>query len=118
MKAISARLEAAMTAQENKGREARNELTRALAGWDDEGGAFQPEAEGQATLGEAEERILKCLGAAVIVQWNDLPTEVQRHLFRQAVAMAEPRNASQLKAEIARFLHNHKDDEAVRHLPR
>ena len=93
-----------------------NELARALAGWEDEGGAFQPGANGEA-LGEAEERILKCLGAAVIVQWNGLPTEIQRRLFQHAVAMGECRNASQLKAEIARFLHNHKDDEAVRRMP-
>ena len=50
-----------MMARENKGREAKNELARALAGWEDEGGAFQPAADGE-TLGEAEERILKCLG--------------------------------------------------------
>jgi hypothetical protein len=93
-----------------------NEIARAVAGWEDEGGAVQWGADAE-TLGEAEERILKCLGAAVIVQWNDLPTKIQRHLFRHAVAMGEPGNVSQLKAEIARFLHNHKDDEAVRHLP-
>jgi len=104
-------------ALENKRREARNELARALAGWEDEGGAFQPRADGQARLGEAEETILRCLGAAVIVMWNDLPTEIQRHLFRHAVAMGEPETSSQLKAEIARFLHNHKDDEALMHLP-
>ena len=93
-----------------------NELARAVAGWEDEGGAVQWGADGE-TLGEAEERILKCLGAAVIVQWNDLPTEIQRHLFQHAVAMGEPQERQAARAEIARFLHNHKDDEAVRRLP-
>lgn len=50
---------------------------------------------------------------AVIVQWNHLPTEIQRQLFQHAVSIGEPRHASQLKEEIARFLHNHKDDEAA-----
>jgi hypothetical protein len=99
-----------MTAKESKSRKARNDL--AQAGWDNEGGAVLPESDGEATLGEAEERILRRLGAALIVQWNDLPTEIQRQLFQHAVSMGEPRSISQLKEEIARFLHNHKDDDA------
>jgi hypothetical protein len=51
-------------------------------------------------------------GQQLIVQWNDLPTDIQRQLFQRAVSMGEPRNISQLKEEIARFLHNHKDDDA------
>ena len=69
---------------------------------------------GRRKLGEVEERILQRIGAAVIVQWNDRPTEIQRQLFQNAVSMGEPLNASRLKEEIARFLHNHKDDEAGR----
>jgi hypothetical protein len=44
------------------------------------------------------------------VQWNDLPTCIQRQLFDHAAAMGEPRYTTQLKEQIARFLHNHKDD--------
>ena len=99
-----------MTEKESKGQRARNDLAK--AGWDNEGGAVPQEVDGEATLGEAEERILRRLGAALIVQWNNLPTDIQRQLFQHAVSMGEPHGISQLKEEIARFLHNHKDDDA------
>jgi len=46
----------------------------------------------------------------VIVQWNDLPTRIQRQLFDRAASTGEPRYTTQLKEQIARFLHKHKDD--------
>ena len=49
-------------------------------------------------------------GAAVLLQWNDLPTPIQRQLFEHAVAMGEARHTAELKEQIARFLHTHKDD--------
>lgn len=101
----------------NSPAKAKSGLIGALAGWDNEGGFVQPEADAQAVLGEAEERILRCLGAAAIVQWNDLPTEIQRRLFQHAAAMGAPRHATQLKEEIVRFLHKHKDDEAAKASP-
>ena len=60
-------------------------------------------------LVEEEEHILQCLGAAVVTRWNDLPTEVQRELFASAVSVSEPLHTTELKEQIARFLHNHKD---------
>ncbi len=36
------------------------------------------------TLADEEERILRCLGAALIMQWNTLPTKLQRELFDNA----------------------------------
>ena len=86
-----------------------------LASWEDEGGATSSDRdaaeETQAALAEEEENILRCLGAAVILQWNDLPTHTQRRLFENAASMAEPRHVPQLKEQIARFLHEHKDDD-------
>jgi phage terminase Nu1 subunit (DNA packaging protein) len=86
-----------------------------LASWDNEGGAPLSDRnaaeETQAALAEEEENILRCLGAAVILQWNDLPTHIQRRLFENAVSMTEPRHVPQLKEQIARFLHEHKDDD-------
>jgi len=61
-------------------------------------------------LSEGEERILQCLGAAVLLQWNDLPTSLQQQLFEHAVAMGEAGQTAQLKEQIAGFLHTHKDD--------
>jgi hypothetical protein len=43
------------------------------------------------------------------MQWNDLPTKIQRHLFDDAISMGEPRHTAQLKERIARFLHRHKN---------
>jgi hypothetical protein len=62
------------------------------------------------TLSAGEQRILQCLGAAVLLQWNDLPTPIQQQLFEHAAAMAEAGQTAQLKEQIARFLHTHKDD--------
>lgn len=61
-------------------------------------------------LSSSEEHILRCLGAAVIDQWSDLPTNVQRLLFERATALGAPRHAVHLKEQIARFLHRHKAD--------
>ena len=62
-------------------------------------------------LADDERRVLECLGAAVVLQWNDLPMPLQRDLFRSAAAAkAQPDPA--LRTAIARFLHLHKDDPA------
>jgi hypothetical protein len=51
---------------------------------------------------------------AHILQWNDLPTRVQRKLFEHSIAGVEPRKIPTLKEQIARFLHKHKDDNRER----
>jgi hypothetical protein len=58
-----------------------------------------------------EDRILRCLGAAVMMRWNTIPTKLQRELFDNASSVAELLEAGALKGRIARFLHKHKDDE-------
>ena len=83
------------------------DLAKALGRWDDEGGAA---ASSGPALHAAEERVVRCLGAAVIMQWNDLPTEIQRKLFEAAASMSDPARQFELKQQIARFLHEHKDD--------
>ncbi len=103
-----------MIAKTPKRRKASNPLASALARWDSEGGAPGPASElsrdKPVPLSEEEGRILQCLGAAVLLQWNDLPTPIQRQLFEHAVSMGEARQTAQLKEQIARFLHKHKDD--------
>jgi hypothetical protein len=90
------------------------DLARALSRWESEGGAEEPLQASvfgaDVALQEVEERILRCLGAAVILQWNDLPTEIQRNLFDDAASMSDPERRFRLKQQIARFLHDHKDD--------
>jgi hypothetical protein len=64
------------------------------------------------TLADEEERVLRFLGAAVIMQWNTLPAKLQRELFDTAGSMGELLNTAALRGQIARFLHKHKDDES------
>jgi hypothetical protein len=92
----------------------QNQLARAVARWENEGGAVLPLAnedlEDGIALSPIEQGILQCLGAAVISQWSDLPTEVQKALFQDAVSSGDPRQSTSLREQIARFLHIHKDD--------
>jgi hypothetical protein len=61
---------------------------------------------------EAEgEHILRCLGAALIMQWNTLPTKLQRELFDNAGAMGELLDTATLRGQIVRFQHKGKDGE-------
>jgi hypothetical protein len=87
---------------------------RALARWENEGGAAKPVSQmghdRRVALAATEEHILRCLGAAMVLQWNDLPTDIQRKLFEHAISMGEPPRSPELKQGIARFLHTHKDD--------
>jgi hypothetical protein len=61
----------------------------------------------------AEDQVLRCLGAALIIQWNTLPAKLQRELFDDAGEMGELLDTSALRGQIARFLHTHKNDEAT-----
>ena len=65
----------------------------------------------QNTVAEVEEHILRCLGAAVIMQWNTIPTKLQRELFDTAGSLGDARTTI-LRGQIARFLHDHKDEES------
>jgi hypothetical protein len=56
-----------------------------------------------------EEHILRCLGAAVILQWNSLPRKLRRELFDKAGSIADLLEPV-LKGQIARYLHVHKND--------
>lgn len=59
-----------------------------------------------------EEHILRCLGAAVMMQWNTIPRELQRELFDTAGALGDVLQTVTLRGQIARFLHAHKDEPA------
>jgi hypothetical protein len=89
-------------------------VANALDRWDEEGGAPAvpwPLPHETGDLLDAERRVLECLGAALVSEWNDLPTDVQRRLFEHA-ASGKSHDAVLLKARIARF--PHKDDWAAR----
>jgi hypothetical protein len=69
-----------------------------------------------ATSAAEEEHILRCLGASLIMQWNTLPTQLQRELFDNASSMGELLDTAALRGQIARFLRKRTDgeDEIVR----
>jgi hypothetical protein len=106
----------------------------AIARWDDEGGASMSAQSNTGLRGSKDvhskrmveatidlkvdqapaedKKILECLGAAVIMRWGTLPTKIQRELFDQATSLADLAQTPSAKGQIARFLHNHKDDGA------
>ena len=61
-------------------------------------------------VAEIEEHILRCLGAAVIMQWNTIPTKLKRELFDTAGSLGDVPQTIVLRGQIARFLHDHKDE--------
>jgi hypothetical protein len=63
------------------------------------------------TVAETEERLLRCLGAAVIMQWNTIPKKLQRELFDTAGSLGDVLQTVKLRGQLARFLHSHKDEE-------
>lgn len=96
----------AVTAKEHHQRKT-NDYAAAIARWEDEGGAsvFLSSWKERAAAAE-EDKILEYLGAAVIMRWRTLPTKLQRELFEDAASLAEFGQTTELKGQIARFLHN------------
>jgi len=70
----------------------------------------EPDRSRGATLANEEEHVLRCLGAAIIMQWNALPTALQREIFDTAGSVGKLLETAALRGQIARFLHKHKND--------
>jgi hypothetical protein len=64
------------------------------------------------TLADEEDHVLRCLGAALIMRWDTLPTKLRRDLFDNAGSMGALLETAALRGQIARFLHRHKNGEA------
>ena len=58
----------------------------------------------KAALAVEVEHVLRYLGAALIMQWNTLPTKLQRELFDNAGSMGELLDTADLRGQVARFL--------------
>lgn len=65
-------------------------------------------------IAQSEERILRCLGAAVIMHWNTISTKLQRELFDTAGSMGDVLQSAELRAQIARFLQKQKNNDNAR----
>jgi hypothetical protein len=64
---------------------------------------------GAPALEQQEEHLLRCLGAALIMQWNELPSNIRRQLFDSAGTMGDAVDVTSLRERIARFLNEHQD---------
>jgi hypothetical protein len=67
----------------------------------------EPRVASEATWEADEEHILRCLGAAFIMRWNTLQTELQRELFDAAGSISGLLDKATLRSQIARFLRKH-----------
>ena len=63
-----------------------------------------------AALDAEEKHVLRCLGVAVIMEWNTLPTLLQREIFDTAGSVGKLLETAALRGQIARFLHKHKNE--------
>lgn len=79
-------------------------------------GAVAGESTSRRTVAEIEKHILRCLGAPVFMQWKTIPTKLQRELFDIAGSLGDVLQTAALRGEIARFLHDHKDEKNPRSL--
>jgi len=55
-------------------------------------------------LAEEEDQMLGCLGAAVMMRWDTLPTKIQRELFECATSIGDLRQTAPIEGQRARFL--------------
>jgi hypothetical protein len=85
------------------------EAATALAEWEGEGGA-PADASGHAapTPAAPKRLLLERLGAALVGEWNNLPSPLQRVLYERAVGGDSPSNRLTVRRDLARFLHDHK----------
>ena len=68
-------------------------------------------------LAAEEEQVLRCLGAATIMQWHSLPTSLQREIFDTAGSVGKLWETAALRGQIARFLHKHNHESGRVKLP-
>ncbi len=86
-------------------------MTMVRSGYDRTDPALARDEAGETSFAADEEKILRCLGVAVIMHWNTPPTKLQRELFDKAGSMDEVLGAASLRGQIARFLQQREDDE-------
>jgi len=65
------------------------------------------------SLAVQERHVLICLGAALVMQWNTLPAKLRQELFDNGGTMGELLQATELRGQIARFLHKQDDGELL-----
>lgn len=72
-------------------------------------GAAYPDAP-VGLVNDDERDLLQCLGASVLLQWNNLSNDMHRAIFETAIAVMESDQSVDVRHQLALFLHDHKDD--------
>ena len=88
------------------------EAATALEEWEAEGGASTggPRAsEDEASrASHLKRRMLERLGAALVGEWHNLPSALQRAVYERAAGGSSSWRRLTLRRQMARFLHDHK----------
>jgi hypothetical protein len=53
--------------------------------------------------------LLFALGAALVMNWENIPQDLQRDLFQGATDVMEVDQGMELREQLARFIHDHKN---------
>jgi hypothetical protein len=54
--------------------------------------------------------VILSLGSALVLMWEEIPQDLQRKLFDIAADVMVSDRSAKLREQLARFLHDHKDD--------
>lgn len=88
------------------------EAATALEEWEAEGGASAglPQASEHDAwrLSPLERLLLERLGNALVHEWNNLPTPLQRAVYDRAASGSSSWSRSRMRRQMARFLHDRK----------
>lgn len=88
------------------------ETKTALEEWEAEGGvsAGLPQASEHDAwhLSPPERLLLERLGNALVHEWNNLPTPLQRAVYDRAASGSSSRSRLRMRRQMARFLHDRK----------
>jgi hypothetical protein len=82
----------------------------AVARWDDEGGASMSARSNTGVRVSKDVRSKRMVETTADLKVGTLPTKIQRELFEHATSLADLGQIAPPKSQIARFLHDHKDD--------
>jgi len=54
--------------------------------------------------------VILSLGSALVLTWEEIPQDLQRKLFDAAADVMVSDRSARLREQLARFLHDHKDE--------
>lgn len=87
--------------------EAERLRAKALARWEGEGGALGRPPD--VALGDEDMRVLARLGAALLLDWRDLPEPRRAAIVKSAAVLHAERDAPRIKLAIETFIAQHHD---------